>query len=105
MPLLFHAEKKDRISRERIVDATSTRPAFIIGLNLSPYTKVTWAMEDFRIENEAERAVSGSGWTPYLGMLAVGKVQRSVILGKPLIEDGQIIDKYPRVITGHNDLI
>lgn len=105
MPLLFHAAKKGRISLERVVDATSTVPSRIVGLRLSPYTKVTWGMEEFRIENEADQVISGSGWTPYLGMLAVGKVQRSTIIGKPLIEDGKVIDKYPRVITSHNDLI
>src|SRR3989344_3371635 len=105
MPLLLRAEKKGRISRERIVDATSTIPAYIIGLSLSPHTKVTWAMEEFRIEDEQKQAISASGWTPYLGMLAVGKVQRSIILGKTLIEDGQIIDKYTRIVTGHNDLV
>ncbi|MBI2592264.1 hypothetical protein HYW36_02185 [Candidatus Saccharibacteria bacterium] len=105
MPLLFHAEKKGRISRERIVEATSTMPAFIIGLNLSPHTDVSWEMKDYRIEDESEQVISSSGWTPYLGMLAVGKIQHSTIMGKALVAAGQVIDKYPRVVTNHNDLI
>lgn len=105
MPLLFHAVKKGRISLERVVDATSTEPSRVIGLRLSPYTRVTWGMEEFRIENEADQVISGSGWTPYLGMLAIGEVQCSTIMGKTLIKDGEIIDKHPRVIAGQNDLM
>lgn len=99
LPLLFYQMKRGRITLERIIEATSTKPAEIISIKLSKKTRVTWNMEKYRIDNEKTQAISGSGWTPYLGFLAIGKVKKVVIAGQTIMDNGKLIKKYPQVIT------
>jgi dihydroorotase len=71
LPLLFYQMKCGRISLDRIIEITSAKPIEIIGVKL-PSKKVSWKMTEYRISGAD--VVSGSGWTPYEGMIAVGKV-------------------------------
>ncbi|MDB5161102.1 MAG: hypothetical protein JWO96_482 [Candidatus Saccharibacteria bacterium] len=72
LPLLFYQMKRGRISLERIVEATSIKPAKIIGIE-PPKKEITWEMTEYRINDDD--VASASGWTPYNGMMAVGKVK------------------------------
>jgi len=89
LPVLFYRAKRDsqkgagkgRLTMERIADGASTQPKRIMGLRFSKNTKVTWNMETWRIEREDWHVESGAGWTPFLGMLAVGKVTEVTING------------------------
>ncbi|HET9850801.1 MAG TPA: dihydroorotase family protein [Candidatus Saccharimonadales bacterium] len=103
LPLLLYQMVKGRISRERLIEITSTKPAKIIGLKLSGSTKVTWQMEIHRIGDEKTR-LSGSGWTPYLGKLAAGKVKKVVIGKQVLVADGKIMAKTGRLINRGDQL-
>lgn len=105
LPLLFYQMIKGRISLERIIEVTSAKPAEILGVRISPQTKVTWLMEEYRIEDEQEQVISGAGWTWCLGMLAVGKMQRATKMGKELIHDGIIVGLKPQIITDRGTLI
>ncbi len=98
LPLLFYQMSRGRISIDRIVEATSKKPAEIIGVKLLTDTKVTWLMKQYRIGEEHPKGLSGSGWTPYANNLAVGVVQRSVIGGKVVVENGQLKTRLPRVV-------
>ncbi|MBI2589355.1 dihydroorotase family protein [Candidatus Saccharibacteria bacterium] len=104
LPLLFYQMRQGRLTLERIIDATSTKPAKIIGLKISGRTKVTWQLKDYRINNEKTQTLSGSGWTPYLGMLASGKVKEVTIGGKTLVRGGKITSKYPKVINAGDEI-
>jgi dihydroorotase len=99
LPLLFYQVKRNKISEKRLIEAVSKIPADIIGVRLTPHSTVTWSMEEYRIDDERSMAISGSKWTPYLGKLAVGKVHEVKVLGKPLVQEGKIINKEPRVIN------
>lgn len=99
LPLLFYQMSRGRISLERIVDATSRRPAKIIGVKLSPATKVTWRLEEYRIGDKYPEGLSGSGWTPYLNNLAVGVIKKSMVGGKVLIEDAKLNARLPQVVN------
>jgi len=105
LPLLFYQMKKGRISPKRIEKITSIKPAQIIGVKISAYTRVTWSMDEYRVEDEAEQVVSGAGWTPYLGMLAVGKVQRSQVQGKYLIDRGVEVGRKAQILTSRGAII
>lgn len=98
LPLLFYQMSRGNISLERIAEVTSTNPAKIIGLKLSPETKVTWRLEAYRIDNEKAEAISGSGWTPYLGMLAGGTIEEVEIDGKKVLSGGKITGKVSQFI-------
>lgn len=97
LPLLMYQAKRGQISIERIVEATSEKPASILGVKRGIGTEVTWNMSEYRIENEFDSVQSGAGWTPYLGMLAVGTVDAVSISRYPLVKDGFIIE--PGAIT------
>ena len=79
MPLLFYQVQNGRISMDRVVDATSTRPAEILGVKLSGTTKVGWDDTLYRIGDDDVEA--GCGWSLYAGMLALGKVDYVAIGG------------------------
>lgn len=104
LPLLFYQMERGRISLERIVEATSTVPAQIIGIKLSPETKVTWKMIEYRIADEHPKGLSGSGWTPYLNNLALGKVWTSIIGGKTLVQNGKMVASLPLVAQAGDSL-
>ena len=105
IPLLLRLASVGKISINRIVEVTSTKPAEILGLNIRHNTVVTWNTTQYRIENESAQVVSGAGWTPYLGMLAGGSVVNVKIAGKQLMQNGKVIARHPRVISKRDDTI
>lgn len=105
LPLLFYQMRRGRITLERIIDATSTKPAAIIGVKLNKNTAITWKMDEYRIGEQYPNGLSGSGWTPYLNNIAVGKVETVKIGGKTLVDHGKIIYKEPRVIANRGERV
>ncbi len=91
--LLFYQVERGAISLERLVDALSTRPAQILGVKISPRSFSTWRREVYRIDDESNYAISGSGWTPYLGMLASGRLETLVIRDAPIIAAKQVLQR------------
>ena len=105
LPLLFYQARRGKITMERLVEAISTKPADIIGIKLSPDTDVSWRMEQFRIDNESRQIESGSSWTPYLGMLAVGKMEGLRIAGKTIAVGLSVKQRHAGVITDRGAII
>lgn len=103
LPLLFYQAKCGRLSMERIIDATSTKPAEIIGVALAGNTKVTWDMRPYRIGHEHAGGRSGSGWTPFLDKLAVGRVIKVTLSGRTIYHTGTI-KKAGRVVASGDSL-
>ena len=87
-PLMFYQVKRGNISMERVIEVMSTKPAQIIGLRQGLNTDVAWNMERYRITGD-EMALSGSGWLPYLGKWAVGRVGTMRIDAKILVRNGR----------------
>lgn len=102
LSLFFNQVRIGRISMERLIDATFTRPAKIIGVNIDGSTKVQWSDELYRIGDDDIEA--GCGWSPYMGMLAVGKIQYAQIGGMPVVSGGQALRKHPEIVEkrGHH---
>ncbi|MEX2033531.1 MAG: hypothetical protein WD889_03200, partial [Candidatus Colwellbacteria bacterium] len=105
VPLLLYQMVRGRITQRRLVEATSTRPAEILGLKLSQKTRVVWDMQEYRIGHEVPRGISGSKWTPYMDKLAIGKVKAITIGGQTLVNNGKIVKKLPRVISKRAELL
>jgi dihydroorotase len=81
-PLLAYQALRGRITMERLVDAMSTQPARILGVHIARDTKTTWLMDEYRISEGLASRSSGSGWTPFMGKLAVGEMQTVAVRGK-----------------------
>lgn len=79
MPLLFYQVKKGRLSQRRLEEVTSEVPAEILGLKRDPRTKVVWGEMDNIYRLGEDEVVAKCGWSPYMGMLAVGKLTEVVI--------------------------
>jgi dihydroorotase len=90
LPLMFYQVERGRLSLERLIDASSSRPSEIIGVKIDDDSKVTWKMDKYRIGHE-EVELSGAGWSPYLDKLAIGRIWESKVAGKVLIKDGKIV--------------
>lgn len=103
LPLLFYQEKRARISMERIEEVVSKKPAEIFGIHLRKDTTVTWRMGEYRIGDDDVE--SGSEWTPFVGMLAVGDIVQTKISGLNVVEETEIIMRANRVISQRGDVI
>lgn len=105
LPLLLYQAKRGRITVERIAEVTSKKPAEIFGVHVNSGTQVAWEMREYRIEDESEQVHSGSGWTPFLGMLAVGEVRNVQIGSKFVLQEGSILGKAGRTISQRGDRV
>lgn len=98
LPLLLTAMHEGRLSRERLIELTSTRPREIFTLPAQPDTYV-------EVDLEAEWTLPAAGWqtnvdwSPFAGMPVRGRVVRTVLRGKAVYADGNILAKAG---TGHN---
>lgn len=97
LPLLFYQMGRKQITIDRIIESVSAVPARIIGVKLSPKTQATWRLDEYRIGDDYPKGLSGSGWTPYMNNLAVGKLWRSQVGDKVLVDGGKIIGQLPKV--------
>jgi dihydroorotase len=73
IPMMLYQAARGRISLERVEEVTSTVPARLLGINISPRSKAIWSNELYRIPEYDPRRPYVS---PYVGNLAVGKVQQ-----------------------------
>jgi dihydroorotase-like cyclic amidohydrolase len=105
LPLLLYQAKRGRITTERIVEVTSSKPAEIFGVHVNSDTQVAWNMREYRIEDEKAQVPSGSGWTPFLGMLAVGEVSSVSIFGNTVFNEGEVVSRVGRVVSSRGDTI
>ncbi len=103
LPLLFYQVKAGRLSMDRLVDATFTRPSRILGVRLDETTVVQWSDELYRIGDDDVAAKCG--WTPYMGMLAIGRVEYARIGGRTVVSNGNPLEKHPEVVEQRGHLI
>jgi dihydroorotase len=71
-PMMLRQAKLGTISMERLIDAMHAQPLAMLGRTIDDDTGVTWEMGTYRIGEKD--ILSGSGWTPYIGALATGRV-------------------------------
>lgn len=105
LPLLFYQASKGRISEQRLIEATFTRPASILGVKADSTTEVWWNDDvgAYRIgEDDIE---AKCGWSPYMGMLALGRVEFVTIGGRFVVQNGRPFKKYPEIIENRGHVI
>jgi dihydroorotase len=96
LSLLLDAARLGKISLERVVDATSTRPARIFGIKnkgeIRPGCDADLVMADLERQFEITDSdvLSLIGWTPYAGRKVQGKVDRTIVRGRTVFVDGKV---------------
>ena len=90
LPLLLTAVHQGRLAVEDIVSRCYTNPRRIFNLPEQPHT---WVEVDPEAgwEISAARSLTRSAWTPFEGFAVRGKVNRVVLRGQTVFEDGQVL--------------
>jgi dihydroorotase len=97
LPLLLDAALDGIVSIERAVDLVSTRPARIFGLeskgSLLPGADADIALIDLSGHSTIrdEDTFSKIGWTPYNGREVSARVVRTLVRGRDVFVDGEIV--------------
>lgn len=90
LPLLLTAVEAGRLSVEDIIARCVTAPRRIFGLSEQPDTYIEADVDThFELTNSAMH--SKCGWTPYAGMTVTGRVERVVLRGKTVFEQGRVM--------------
>jgi dihydroorotase-like cyclic amidohydrolase len=98
LPLLLEAAAEGKLSLERAVELTASRPAEVFGLGarkgtIAPGFDADFAIVDldapFEITDEAD--LSRCGWTPYNGRECRVQVERTILRGTDVYVDGEVV--------------
>jgi len=90
LPLLLTAVHEERLTLDRLVELTHTRPRTIFRLPAQPETYV-------EVDTGARWTFPPSGWqthcdwSPFAGIPVVGRVVRTVVRGRPAYDDGRVL--------------
>lgn len=99
LPMLLDAARQGRISLERVADITSAAPARGFGLGNKGRIEVgadaDIALVDLEREFEItdDVVLSKIGYTPYAGRRVRGSVERTLVRGHVVYEDGRVVGK------------
>ena len=104
LPLMFYQMRKDRISEQRLMQATFEIPASIIGVKFDSDTFVEWVDDGAYRIGEGD-VIANCGWSPYMGMLAIGKVGYVSIGGMPVVLNGKPYRPRPEVVENPGHLV
>ncbi len=90
LPLLLTAVSQGRLTIEEFLLRSVTNPRRIFSL---PEQPETWLEvdEDASYELRASDMHSRCGWTPFEGMPVKGRLQRVVLRGRKVFEDGRVL--------------
>lgn len=97
LSMFLTAAMDGRIPLERVVEATSTAPARIFGLerkgDILPGFDADLVLVDLENSYEIRDAdvLSLTGWSPYAGRKVRGKPMRTMVRGKTVYLDGKVI--------------
>jgi len=97
VPLLLDAARRGRLSLERVVGATATDPARIFGLAHKGRIAVGMDADIAIVDLEREWQITDDvvlsriGWTPYAGRTITGAIDRTIVRGAVVYEDGHVI--------------
>jgi len=90
LPLLLTAVKQGKLTIDDIVEKYYTNPKKIFDLPDQPDTYVEIAMNHEWTVPESMK-YSKCGWTPFVGMKVYGTIKRTVLRGKVVFVDGEIL--------------
>lgn len=91
LPMLLRAREQGKITLEQIIDKCYTTPAALFGLPTDDATYVEVDMTPYVIRNED--LFTKCGWSPFDGVEVPGRVQKVVIQGTTVFENGKVLAK------------
>jgi dihydroorotase len=97
VPLLLDASNGGRLSLERVVELTSAAPARSFGLGTKGRLEVGADADlaivdlDRRWSVRDEDVVGKIDWTPYAGRELRGAIDRTIVRGRVVYEDGRVV--------------
>jgi dihydroorotase len=97
VPMFLDAAVKGRIDLERVVELTSTAPAERFGLARKGRLEVGRDADvaivdlDAELEIRDDIVLSKIGWTPYAGKRVRGVIDRTIVRGRTVWADGEIV--------------
>ncbi len=90
LPLLLTAVHAGRLTLEDVVQRCVTAPRRIYGLPEQPDTVVEVDVDaHYTLENQAMH--TRVGWTPFAGMPVYGRVERVILRGRTVYEEGRVL--------------
>jgi dihydroorotase (multifunctional complex type) len=100
LALLINEYRNGRITLDRIIELTSENPAKVFGLYPQKGAISVGADADLVVVDpkqqwtvKAEGLKSKAGWTPYEGWMLEGKPVMTLVRGKVMMENGEIVGK------------
>ena len=90
LPLLLTAVSEGRLTLEELVTRLQVNPQRIFNLPEQPETHIEVDLEA-SYELRAAGQFTRCGWTPFEGWRARGRVERVVLRGQTVFEDGQVL--------------
>ena len=91
LPLMLTAVQQNRLTLNRLIELMHTNPRRIFNLPEQVDTAVTVQFTPNTLTNDMVQ--SKCGWTPFHGTEVLAKVQKVVLRGETVFEDGQILAK------------
>jgi dihydroorotase-like cyclic amidohydrolase len=98
VPLLLNLVAEGRLTLERLAELTSEAPARLYGLFPRKGAVEIGSDADFTVVDPSEgwtitkdALIGRSGWTPFEGLHVLGRVRMTVIRGRVVARDGQIV--------------
>jgi carbamoyl-phosphate synthase/aspartate carbamoyltransferase/dihydroorotase len=89
LPLMLTAVHERRLTLDRLIELTSTRPAELFGVGTPRVSSVevelgpAWVLPESGYQTRVD-------WTPFAGMTVRGRVRRTTLRGKTAWEDGAV---------------
>lgn len=89
LPLVLTAEAEGRLTRAQLLERLHTNAARIFNVPVDDATHIEVDMDEYEIDNS--KLLTKCGWSPFAGRHVIGKVQRTVLRGETVYENGRVL--------------
>ncbi len=99
LPLMLHHHNEGRLSLERVVDLLAHSPAQIYGIRDKGEIQIGYDADFAIVDLKAKQTITNQwiasrvGWTPFDGMKITAWVQKTILGGRLVFDEGNLIDQ------------